>query len=249
MDAKKKNPRVMLAVRVPPELRAKLAQVARSRGSSITHELVELLNTQLPPDLSVLYQLDSLKREVTMYKTLLNSYEALLLRALNPTAIQDRPELLAQLYVEVVRARAMRAKSQRVIETRLRARAQEVKMAKVKKVSRPFDGLDKPNHTEDSQLSLFERRWANLRDVIEVGGRGAKKQLALALGWTPSQLSQLLSSPARKGHRTISDEVARKLERTLGLPVRELDKIEPKPDVVSLRKSFLSLDALIVKLR
>lgn len=73
---------------------------------------------------------------------------------------------------------------------------------------------------------IYEIRRRNLARLLTESG--AKVALAIKLDVTGAQISHWLRQPGERGSRTIKEDVARRIENVMGLPLGALDK-EPSP--------------------
>ncbi len=239
----------MLSVRIPAELKAKLDQAARIRGNSTAKEMARLLEDQLLADVPIYLQFESLKIRMSIYQNQLACIEGLVLNATNPKVTRSSAGRLSELRKIILHMRADRSSAQRQREAGGGARAEERAAAATPVVNGPFKWLSNSgaSNARQTQLKLSDRRWINLHNAIAGRARGTKKQLALELGWGSSQISQLLSSPNDRNHRTISTKIARKLEHALGLEMGALDSIEPRLGVTESQQTMLDFDAKVNK--
>ena len=234
----------MLSVRIPTELRAKLARAARNNGNSMAKEMARLLDTQLFADIPIHSQFELAKTKAGIYQKQLACLEDLVLDMTDPGAAQISAARVARLNKMIQRMRLDRSNAQEQIEAKIQARSGNQSAEETAKSGTPFSGLLNSVSAGDTQLELSVRRWVNLRDALSGKPRGTKKQLALELAWTPPQISQLLSSPNDRNHRAISTKVARKLEHALSLKAGALYKVQQKLVTTQLTQAVLDLDAV-----
>lgn len=73
---------------------------------------------------------------------------------------------------------------------------------------------------------VYENRRKNLTELIaRLGGRGAIATIARRIGhgW-PGFVSQMKSQPHATGHRRMTEETAREIERAFSLPIGSMDR-------------------------
>lgn len=235
----------MLSVRIPAELREKLAKAARIKGSSISNEVARLIDLQLHAELPIYMQSELSAMRASAYRNQLESLETLILKMARPTSTQDATARLASLSRSVKELRTRRVDLQKQLEADVKGRVALQAVAQPASVGGPFGGLDRSIVVKDTQLKPAVRRWANLRSELAGRPRGIKKRLAQELGWTPSQISQLLSRPNDRNHRNITPPIARKLERVLGLETGALDRINQKLSLPELIEAALNLESTL----
>lgn len=184
---------------------------------------------------------------VMLCKRQLAMLEEFILKWVIPEKPAEAIESIRLLQTNIKDLRNRREKSSTEAQLLLHERA----TARATPVSKqdPFAALLRGCQEDKSQHNLPERRRLNLLAELNKRPRGTRSLLAKAMGRTLPQLSQLISDPASKCHRTISDDVARTMELALRLKRGELDRIELRPHVVSIQKSVAQLTAVAKKLR
>jgi predicted transcriptional regulator len=245
MGAKQTRKRVMLSVRIPAELREKLAQAARIRGSSASNEVARLIDQQLHADIPVHLQSELSAMKARAYKNQVECLEALILKMADPTTAENAAARLDSLSRGVKDLRAQRARLQKQMEADVQSRMATLTAVQPARVGNPFHALDSSVVAKDTQLKPAMRRWAHLKSALAGRPKGIKKRLAQELGWAPAQISQLLSSPSNPNHRNITSATARKLELALGLETGALDKIERELNVTEMMEAVLNLEATL----
>ena len=210
-------------------------EVARLLGEQLAHES-EASSRRSPDDPSVMF-----------YKHQLIFLEELILgcRLLGKPA--EAIEAVRQLQSNIKEWR--RRREQRAIEAQIMLKEREAARAAPAPDLDPFAVLLRGSQEDESQHNVTERRRLNLLEEIGKRPRGTKSMLARAMGCTLPRLSQLISDPSSQWHRTISDDVARTMERALNLKRGALDRIESRPYIVSIQKSVTQLAAVAKKLR
>ncbi|PTT91152.1 hypothetical protein DBR42_04465 [Pelomonas sp. HMWF004] len=219
---------VQLSVRISAQLKRQLDIAAKARRSSLSAEVTRALTEQydrLATDQVRMTQLgvgvSVLEAQLTFLENrILELTEAAplgLLQSLQSGIIQRR---LAKLEMEKEAARR---------SEQIREAANAAHVASNRHAS-PFDGLVNPTAEEveerAAQLDVTERRRLNLLVHLDAGRRGAKRDLAAALGWSRARVSHVLAPPYLKQHRPLSDATAKRIEVALQLKAGELDKLE-----------------------
>lgn len=248
MSAKQTPDTVTLSVRVPAELRAKLKKAAGLGGRSSAKEVARLIDEQLTADFDIHGQLTLAHAKAAACEGQLDRIMQMVLHSTAPDAARDPADQLAELHTRFLTLHARKVQHQRALESQLAIRANPPLPA-ARLSNDPFAQLDSTLGADATrtQLAIAERRWVNLRAFIRSSPKGTKTHLAYALGWSRSQISQLLSDPNAPGHRRISDSTARKLEQALGSDKGKLDEIEPKLSMVKIQQALMDLGAVTRK--
>lgn len=247
MNAKQEPEFLMLSVRIPVALKVKLRKAAAIRGHSQAKEIERLLTDQLTDDLALHVQFQHAQAAAKNARFQLACLEKFVLDATGPDVAPAQADRLAKLRDNILRMRVERLAHQKELEENVRARADQQCRDETAPVTSPFIDLldgDRPVRTQ-TQLPPYERRWINLSRALQGTPKGTKAQLARTLGCLPAQLSQWLSHPGAKGHRTISAATARQLEHALGVPPASLDGIEPTLAAAKLQQTALDFVAAL----
>jgi transcriptional regulator with XRE-family HTH domain len=233
-----------LFVRIPDELKTRLARSAYTRGTSLAEEVTRLLSEQLADDRTASMKSAQLNVQLQLHRTGEKLFEKMILSLDGTRGADALAAQVAQAQAALLERIERQELTRREIEVTLQERREEAARAQteVPRRARPFDGL---LHDEGAAMPVNEvprperRLWA-LRAVLSRQPRGTKKRLADALNWTPAQISQLLSNSHAPGHRRISDETARKLETALGIEPSTLDELD-KSQSATLIQALTSL--------
>lgn len=244
MNAKHTSDTVTLSVRIPAELRTKLQRAAALRGRSAAKVVAQLIDEQLTADFGIHMRLTLAQTKAAACDGQIENIMQTILHATAPDAARDPADQLAELHTRFLALHTRKVRDQQSLASLLAARANP-SLPALHVPTDPFRQLDPSAGTDATrtQLDKPERRWINLWTVISPSPKGTRTRLANALGWSRSQISQLLSDPNAPGHRRISDLTARKLERALGLDKGKLDEIEPKLSTVAIQQAAIDLGA------
>lgn len=247
MNAKQDPGLGSLFVRLPVGLKRRLKGSAHAHRSSMSREAVRLLDAQLQSDIPAYLKLQSIEGELSACRSHLRLLEEYILSF---TAAGDPVEggnQLQRLRDDILKRRKERLRQQRESQKRHKEHALQDQANRA--TAQVFGALlnSKEAASHQGQLDEPERRRVNLLNEISSRGRGTKKRIAEALGWSPSQVSQLLSHPDAKGHRRVSDAIARQIESELRLAKGALDRLEQSAFMVDLQRASSALDSLILK--
>lgn len=227
MSGKAKEQTATLFVRIPVALKERIRRSARARHVTMTEEAARVLKAQLDldPTLPERVELQCAKVDQRIRK-FQEGYIALLEGWLADAASASDPdEAVTRLRESHGRMQEKRLAFQAQREQAEQERKDALELERLAQINLAVRQLVPQKHSEDSPTKEDLRR-VNLRKILDkkTSPAGTKTKLAKDLGWSQSQVSQLLSEPTAKGHRPITDSVAPKIESSLTLEAKALEK-------------------------